>query len=64
MVAVVAHQIGDRRASHRGREEIGMGCQERRVETAPRVAHDTNFARVDEPHLRHFLHGRAHAVRD
>ena len=62
MVAVVADEVGDRRAGDAGREEVGVRREKHRVEAAPRVADDADRGGIDRAHRDDPLDGRADAV--
>ena len=65
VIAVVADEIGDRRAGDRGGEDVGVRRQERRVEAAPRVADDADVRGVGDAHRDDLLdRGRTHSTTD
>jgi hypothetical protein len=64
VIAVVAHEIGNRRAGHGRGEYVGVRRQKSRVESTPRVTHHADLARVGDAHLHDLLHRRRHALHD
>jgi hypothetical protein len=65
MAAVVADQIGDRRAGDGGGERVGVRRHERRVEAAPRVADHADLLRIDGAHrATAATAGRTHSTTD
>ena len=64
MAAVIAYQVRNRRPRHGRGKGFGVRGKERRIETTPGVADDSDPVRFNETHIDHSLYGRAHAFDD